>query len=56
MGRLSTTECTYLPTLSLSPHRRGPPRPGGGDTWTMHAWRVTPASPANKQSKKRPKT
>ena len=30
--------------------------PGGGDTWTMHAWRVTPATPANKQSKKRPKT
>ena len=44
------------PRVSLSPHRRGPPRPGGGDTWTMHAWRVTPATPANKQSKKRPKT
>ena len=44
------------PQVSLSPHRRGPPRPGGGDTWTMHAWRVTPATPANKQSKKRPKT
>ena len=44
------------PRASLSPHRRAPPRPGGGDTWTMHAWRVTPATPANKQSKKRPKT
>ena len=44
------------PRVSLSPHRWGPPRPGGGDTWTMHAWRVTPATPANKQSKKRPKT
>ena len=44
------------PRVSLSPYRRGPPRPGGGDTWTMHAWRVTLAIPANKQSKKRPKT
>ena len=44
------------PRVSLSAHRRGPPRPGGGDTWTRHACRVTRATPANKQSKKRPKT
>ena len=46
----------YEEMAPLSPHRREPPRPGGGDTWTMHAWRVTPATPASKQSKKRPKT
>ena len=44
------------PLASLSARRRGPPRPGGGGTWTTHAWRATPATPANKESKRRPKT
>ena len=27
------------PLARLPAQRRGPPRPGGGDTWTTHAWR-----------------
>ena len=44
------------PLASLWARRHGPPLPGGGGTWTTHAWRATPATPANKGSKRRPKT
>ena len=44
------------PLGSLPARRRGPPRPGGGDTWTTHAWRATPAAPATRRKKRRPET
>ena len=44
------------PLASLPAHRRGPPRPGGGDIWTTHAWRAMPASPATKRNRRRPET
>ena len=44
------------PLASLSARRRGPPRPGGGGIWTTHPWKATPATPANKRSKRQPKT
>ena len=43
------------PLASLPAHRRGPPRPGGGDIRTTHAWRATPAAPATKRNKRWPK-
>ena len=44
------------PLASLPAHRRGPPHPGGGDIWTTHAWRATPAALATKQNMRQPKT
>ena len=44
------------PLASLPAHCRGPPCPGGGDTWTTHAWRATPAAPATKRKKRQPET
>ena len=44
------------PLASLSARRQGPPRPGGGGTWTKHAWRATPTAPANKRNKRQPET
>ena len=44
------------PLASLLAHRRGPPRPGGREVWTTHAWRATPAAPATKQNRRRPET
>ena len=47
---------TNTPLASLPAHRRELPRPGGGDTWTTHAWRATPAAPATKRNKRRHET
>ena len=44
------------PLASLQAHRRGPPRYGGGDMGTTHAWKATPAAPATKQNRRRPRT
>ena len=44
------------PLANLPAHRWGPLRRGGGDTWTTHAWRTTPAATATKRNKRRPET
>ena len=44
------------PLASLPAHRQGLPRPGDGYIWTRHAWRATPAAPATKRNRRRPKT
>ena len=44
MGRLSTTECTYLPTYLRTPANQVPP----GTVWTAHvpqAWLEEPDIP-----------
>ena len=54
LGRAWRREAT--PLASLTAHRRGPPRPEGGDIWTTQAWRATPAAPATKRNRRQPKT